>query len=167
MRLPINLLKNVLKCSTGEIMPTKITKSQQRTLHVVKRKLSLDDSTYRSILSDYGVVSSSELSFQKAADCLSKLIATAKSIGKWQDNKVKDGMANFRQLAKIRAIWEEVSFTSDPAKRKKALDNFIQKKTGISRIEWLTREAAQKMLPILDDMRLRYRAKNDKEISNG
>lgn len=142
----------------------KITPGQMRTLHMLKRNLGIDESAYREMLSAYKAESSSELSFTDAASVLTRLIADAKSLGVWVDRdrkpKVRDGMASPGQLAKIRVIWDEVSFT-EPAKRKRALDAFIQSRTGISCIEWLTGDAARIMLPILEAMRKQNQKKRE------
>jgi hypothetical protein len=140
----------------------KITPGQMRTLHMLKRSLCIDEATYREMLSAFGAESSADLLFADAATLLTRLIADAKGLGLWVDKKpvVREGMANPGQLAKIRAIWDEVSFT-EPSKRKKALDAFILSRTGISRIEWLTNDAARKLIPILEAMRKQNKKKKE------
>jgi len=103
-----------------------ISKTQIQKVHIAKKQLNLSDKTYREMLSGYGVVSSKDLTFDQAADLLSKLeVAGWKPTGanppegvdksKWGKNKYEDlrgrgeEFAAPQQLRMIEAKWKDVT----------------------------------------------------------
>ncbi len=111
---------------------------QIQAIHVLKRKLNLDEETYRQMLTNYGATSSKHLSERKAKDLISKLNVIAKAISP----DYRRGRATDRQIFKIKAMWQERARN----KSMKSLDKFIKHTTGIDHIEWLTVPDATKVI---------------------
>ena len=114
------------------------TGKQIQAIHVLKNKLSLDEDTYRQMLSNYGATSSKHLSEKKAKDLIYKLNVIAKAISP----NYRRGRATDRQIFKIKAMWQERARN----KSMRALDKFIKHTTGIDHIEWLTVSDATKVI---------------------
>ena len=64
---------------------------QIKLIHTLKSALALDDSTYRLILSGYGVESSKGLSFSRAEALIDDLTAKATASGAWVAKAQKFG----------------------------------------------------------------------------
>ena len=112
---------------------------QIQAIHVLKRKLGLDDEDYRRLLSSYGVTSSKNLNEKNAKNLISLMNALAN--GKSPD-KYRRGRATDAQLRKIKAMWIERARSKSMA----SLDKFIKHTTGIDHIEWLTVKDASRVI---------------------
>ncbi len=64
--------------------------------------------------------------------------------------------ATERQLAAIRRWWNQISVFS-PAERERALRNFLKRRFGVERLEWLTRQQATKVIEGMKAMARRGR----------
>jgi len=91
------------------------SKAQIKKIHALKGALGLDDETYRSILSGYGVTTSTKLSFARADQLIADLEAKAIASGRWEKRpaprragqrpkNMDRGGSRANQLAKIEAL---------------------------------------------------------------
>lgn len=91
------------------------SKYQIKKIHALKGALGLDDETYRSILSGYGVTTSTKLSFARADTLIADLEAKAIASGRWEKRpaprragkrpkNLDRGGSRAEQLGKIEAI---------------------------------------------------------------
>lgn len=69
------------------------TPIQIKLIHTLKGALSLDEATYREILSGYGVTTSTKLSPLKAGELISDLEGKATASGVWKTKQKKPGKA--------------------------------------------------------------------------
>lgn len=120
------------------------SKDQIKKIHALKGALGLDDETYRSILSGYGVASSTKLSFARADQLIADLEAKAITAGRWEKRpprprKHTRTLADDPQSRKIRALWLELhqaGAVRDPSE--KALGAYVKRMTGVAALQWLT-----------------------------
>jgi len=138
------------------------TYPQIKIIHALKGRLGLDDATYRALLEGYGVESSKLLSVERARDLIDRLTAQAVATGVWDDGHTQSvprehgygkRYATPRQVAKIEAMWKDVSRATNYDDRKKALRSFIDNHFHIARIEWLPFEVVPKIIRTLESMR--------------
>lgn len=137
------------------------TIGQVKIIHALRNRLGIDEPTYRDMLADYGVTSCADDAFTKpkAADLIGKLESQAINAGVWEKRNApqKSGIT-YKQLGKIRAMWEEVSYAPED-EREKALDKFVNRITGVTFAKWLSREDVPKVLAALK--RMKKQAKGD------
>lgn len=143
-----------------------VTKGQIKAIHTLKSKLGLCDEYYRCILSQYGVESSKDLTFEEAEGLWATLqqMATEAGIGgkkisrgKKYDDLEADGkrdpsMATPRQLRMIEAVWADVSYMENSKDRAKALRAFIEKRFRVSDLRFVTKANASKIIKTLETM---------------
>jgi phage gp16-like protein len=135
--------------------------AQIKKIHALKGALKLDDDVYRAMLAGYrGCTTSKDLLFEEAGVLIAFMEANAISAGVWQKRPAQDsgainrpGYATSAQIAKIKAIWHDVSRQPDAESRKKALNTFLTKHFGISFIDWLPTEMVSKVIRTLEAMR--------------
>ena len=146
------------------------SRPQIAMIHTLKSKLGMDDDDYRAMLSGFGVESSKDLSTADAKAFIESLMSQIKGGGKvhsWQygdttamADKILNGkaryaasneVATYAQQAKIRRLWDTVSRVPEPD-RARALNNFLEKRFGISHIQWLPRERVGKVIHTLQVM---------------
>ena len=143
-----------------------ITKGQIKAIHTLKSKLGLCDEYYRCMLSQYGVESSKDLTFEEAEGLWATLqqMATEAGIGKKKisrgkkyddleaDGKRDPSMATPRQLRMIEAVWADVSYMGNSKDRAKALRAFIEKRFRVSDLRFVTKANASKIIKTLETM---------------
>ena len=136
----------------------KITPRQIKLIHTLVSRLGLDEETYRDMLeANFCVRSSKELMEPEAAILINTLQAKAVEMGVWKRNRKKyDHLAQRpgtyatpAQLRLLESLWLQVSRARDPHT---ALQNFIRKKFGIGRLEWLDRKTAAKAIYVVKQM---------------
>jgi len=109
-----------------------ISISQIQRIHALKSKLNMPDEAYRSMLGDYHVRSSKQLTSAGADQLIWELQKNAERLGVWVRPQRKfnnlagrRGMATPKQLRMIEGMWAEVSRASNMAERAAALKSFL------------------------------------------
>lgn len=134
-----------------------------KLVHVARRKLSLDDDTYRVMLSEIvpGKTSCRDMTVPE----LERVLKAMQERGfKRTPGPVKTGSKSAPIVAdKIRVIWQimhEQGFTDDASPA--ALDAFVMRSTkqknggmGVARISWLRGDQASKVLESLKRWHMR------------
>ena len=121
--------------------------AQIKKIHALKGALQMDDETYRAVLKEYGVKSSTKLSIAKADELLQDLEGKALALGVWEIRKparkakVKSArrLADDPQSKMIRAYWiqlHQAGKVKDPAES--ALCSFVKRMTRKDALEWLS-----------------------------
>jgi hypothetical protein len=139
-----------------------------RVIHAAVSKIGMDRDTYQGMLAAYGAKTSLALTDRQADELAKKLIAEAKSLGKWDDrnSSAKSDIpdrASSGQRAKIEVMWAAVS-RAEPKDRRKALDRFLNNRFKIAKIEWLPQSMVGKVIRTLDAMRMQ--TEGEKEAAN-
>ena len=113
-----------------------------RVIHVARRELRLDEATYRQLLKTHcggeslRVMSDSQL-------------AKAFAVMKKQGFKVtsKEPPSYDNQSAMIRALWKELASSGTVRDGSlSALNKFVQRQTGVARLEWLNNQQASQVI---------------------
>lgn len=133
-------------------------------IHVAKKRLGLDDPTYREMLSNL-----TRGRIQSAADATADerraIIEHLRSRGFRRtpaDEKQSRRIADNSQLGMIRGLWKQLGYLgvlTDAGE--KHLSAFIKKMTGIDRAEWLSPNQAIKVIEGLKAWRDRVAARAD------
>ncbi|MCB7134792.1 regulatory protein GemA [Salmonella enterica subsp. enterica serovar Hillegersberg] len=113
-----------------------------KVIHVARRELQLDEATYRQLLKTH--CGGSSLRAMSDAQ-LTRIFAVMKN----QGFKVtsREPPAYDKQAAMIYALWRELA--NGGAVRDDgslALNKFIQRQTGIARLEWLNNQQASQVI---------------------
>jgi hypothetical protein len=143
-----------------------INPHQIKRIHILKSSLRLDDDSYRAMLSGYGVSTSKELTFSRAAELIVKMEsmilrmkvnskARPQTQLKYDDLGSRPGMASPGQLRLIDVLWSKVSRQPDQTSRDKALGAFIDRIVKIQKIEWLEPRHVKKIVTALKKMDLK------------
>lgn len=121
-----------------------------KVIHGLARLLGLNDEAYRDMLNDrYHVRSSKELNPQQRFQLIKELREKVHSnVQKFNDQH----LATPRQLRAIEAMWAKVSRATTAADRKKALDAFVKRLTGIDHVRWITMHDAQTLIKAIQAM---------------
>ncbi|EJX0630364.1 regulatory protein GemA [Salmonella enterica] len=113
-----------------------------KIIHVARRELHLDEATYRLLLKTH----SGGESLRAMSDAqLVRVFAVMKK----QGFKVtsKEPPAYDKQAAMIRALWQElVACSAVRDGSSSALNKFVQRQTGIARLEWLNNQQASQVI---------------------
>lgn len=134
------------------------TPGQIKRLHALKRALSFDDATYRTVLERFGVASSKELSNKAMARLLDHLEGQAVEAGVWQARgdapapRLRPGAASDAQLRLVAALWKQVSRQPSEATRKTALEAFTKRITGKPKLAWCGQKDIEKLVAALEGM---------------
>ena len=133
-----------------------ISKKQIKKIHTLKREMGMTDRAYRQRLGCVGVKSSKELTFEQAKRFIHYLaIDEAKKNGKVYAGKAYGSeRISERQMGKIRAMWEEVSYLSDPEAREAGLNALVKRLYHVDMLNWLPRRDAEKLVKTLWSMKL-------------
>lgn len=117
-------------------------------IHIAKKALCLDDDTYRAVLERVcGVTSAKDLSDRQ----LGRLLGEFRRLG-WTPKPAKPATAPLRlpQLRKLRLLWYRlVEAGVIRSVEESSLLTFVQKRTGVDRLEWLSVEQGQAMIEAL------------------
>ncbi|ECA8970996.1 regulatory protein GemA [Salmonella enterica subsp. enterica serovar Omuna] len=113
-----------------------------RVIHVARRELRLDEATYRQLLKTH--CGSESLRAMNDAQ-----LTRAFAVMKKQGFKVtsKEPPTHDKQAAMIRALWQELANGGTVRDDSlSALNKFIQRQTGIARLEWLNNQQASQVI---------------------
>lgn len=128
---------------------------QFRKIHGLVRLLGMNDDAYRDMLRDrYGVQSSKELTPQSRA-ALIRLLASQVSDKARNFNDLKERQkhkASPAQLRAIEAMWAGVSRARTSDARKKALNAFCERLTGVSVLAWISKADAKVLIRAIKAM---------------
>lgn len=145
--------------------PKAISPEQIRKIKVLQRQVGLSDEDYRAMLKSVaGVSSCKELTGAKI-DRVIKHLSREEGKGKREKGNVGasrrlartgrgqscEPMATEEQLKKIMALWHEVSRAPEE-KRAAALRVFLKNRYKVDSLNWLTLEAAVKVIEGLKKM---------------
>ena len=125
-----------------------------KTIHGLARLLGLNDEAYRDMLNDrYHVRSSKDLNpqqrFQLIKELREKVHGNAQKFSELGKRKLKASPA---QLRAIEAMWAQVSRATTAADRKKALNSFCHRLTGVMAIEWICKDDAKTLIKAIQAM---------------
>ncbi len=145
----------------------KIDKQQIKKLQATRRRLGISDEDWRAIIRDYGHESTTELTMEQGVKLHKWLQRQAARRGAWQKpyENLRGRAAEFAspaQLRMIAAMWAEKSFLSDAGARKRALDKFVRRITGVARLEWLLADQVPKVVKAIKAMRGGHHAKGNR-----
>lgn len=116
-----------------------------RLIHAAKKKLSMQDDSYRAILLQIGgKTSAAELSDAK----LEQVLAHMKKCGfVVQAKGSKRALADDAQSTKIRALWLALADAGVVHNRSEtALAAFVKKMTGVEALQWLSSAQASRVI---------------------
>jgi hypothetical protein len=150
-----------------------ISKPQIKKIHALKNALGWGDDKYRAYLMERGggfASSSKHLSHAEAGELIEAMEREAEARGMWKRRGEpacspkkydslgnRPGMASPKQLRLIEALWAEVSFHKDAAKRAHALNWFIfrilKKSGGGQELIWIERKDVQKIIKAIERMK--------------
>lgn len=127
-----------------------------KIIHVAKRELCMDEDTYRQLLNTYaGIESTREMNLGQ----LNQILDAMKKIGfKVRAQKKEKLTATDDQSKKIRSLWLEMAdegFIRDCSER--AINVYVHRITGISRLDWLNTRAASRVIETLKQWQARER----------
>lgn len=128
---------------------------QYRQIHGLVRLLGMNDEAYRDMLRDrYGVESSKQLSTQQRGSLIRNLREQVHgNVAEFNDLvDRKKHLATPKQLRAIDAMWAKVSRATTPADRKKALNAFVKRLTGIDNVRWITMHDARTLIRAINTM---------------
>ena len=133
---------------------------QIKKIHTLKKMLGIDEDLYKEMLSDFGVNSSKNLSFDAANIFIEQLESVAISKNLWKKNPLKyedlvrdSEMATPAQLRLIEVLWGQTICSDTPKSRKKALRTFLQKKFKNDDVMFLTRKKASSVINGIKEMK--------------
>ncbi|MFA5161182.1 MAG: phage protein GemA/Gp16 family protein [Elusimicrobiales bacterium] len=120
---------------------SRVSPQQIKLIHTLKSRLGLPDSAYRSMLGDYHVRSSTQLTSDGADQLIWTLQKNAENRQVWtrparkyENLAGRRNMATPRQLRMVEAMWAGVSRASNMAERAAALNSFLTR-FGAAKIE--------------------------------
>lgn len=127
-----------------------------KLIHVAKRELCMDEDTYRQLLNTYaGVESTRDMDTKQ----LNQILDAMKNIGfKIRTHKKEKLTATDDQSRKIRSLWLEMTeegFIHDRTER--AINVYVHRITGVSRLDWLNSSAASRVIETLKKWQARER----------
>lgn len=131
-------------------------------IHIAKKDLGLDDATYRALLRRVaGVDSARDLDAKGCAAVLEEFRR-----GGWKPKPPRatqsQTLASDPQSRKIRALWLElyaVGAVRDP--KESALLRYVQRQTGVARLQWLDVYQARKVIESLKQWSARVGAASE------
>ncbi len=137
-----------------------ITISQIRKIHTLKNILGLDDDTYIEMLMLFGVQSSKELTYAKAAVFLEILEDKAEKCNLWKKQPKKYSnlnragkMATQSQLRMIEGLWRDICYCDTDEFAKRSLRKFLKSKFKVDDIMFLTKIKASKAIWAILEMK--------------
>lgn len=131
-----------------------IKKEEFRRLHALAHILGMDDEAYRDMLMDrYGVRSSKELhsATRKALirDLTSQVSIKTKRFTDFKDRQDKASPA---QLRAVEAMWNQVTRMEIAADKRKALDSFVHRLTGVRLLRWCSKKDIRVIIKAIQAM---------------
>ena len=138
-----------------ETVSKPITAAQIQKIHVLISKMGMSDRTYRQRLGRVGVRSCKELTFEQAKLFIYYLaIAEARSAGRRRQygSRSQERITD-KQMAMIRAIWNEVTYLDATEDREAALNSLVENKYHVSALCWLPKRLVPRLKRTLDAMK--------------
>ena len=128
---------------------------QYRQIHGLVRLLGMNDEAYRDMLRDrYQVESSKQLSTQQRSSLIKSLREQVH--GKVQKLNELSGRAKHKaspaQLRAIEAMWAQVSRAETSEDRRKALNAFCKRLTGVEVVTWICKDDAKVLIKAIHAM---------------
>ena len=128
---------------------------QYRQIHGLVRLLGMNDEAYRDMLRDrYQVESSKQLSTQQRGSLIKSLREQVH--GKVQKFNELSGRARHKaspaQLRAIEAMWAQVSRAETSEDRRKALNAFCKRLTGVEVVTWICKDDAKVLIKAIHAM---------------
>lgn len=128
---------------------------QYRQIHGLVRLLGMNDEAYRDMLRDrYRVESSKQLSTQQRSSLIKSLREQVH--GKVQKFNELSGRARHKaspaQLRAIEAMWAQVSRAETSEDRRKALNAFCKRLTGVEVVSWICKDDAKVLIKAIHAM---------------
>lgn len=128
---------------------------QYRQIHGLVRLLGMNDEAYRDMLRDrYQVESSKQLSTQQRSSLIRSLREQVH--GKVQKFNELSGRAKHKaspaQLRAIEAMWAQVSRAETSEDRRKALNAFCKRLTGVEVVTWMCKDDAKVLIKAIHAM---------------
>ena len=128
---------------------------QYRQIHGLVRLLGMNDEAYRDMLRDrYQVESSKQLSTQQRSSLIKSLREQVH--GKVQKFNELSGRAKHKaspaQLRAIEAMWAQVSRAETSEDRRKALNAFCKRLTGVEVVTWICKDDAKVLIKAIHVM---------------
>lgn len=128
---------------------------QYRQIHGLVRLLGMNDEAYRDMLRDrYQVESSKQLSTQQRGSLIKSLREQVH--GKVQKFNELSGRAKHKaspaQLRAIEAMWAQVSRAETSEDRRKALNAFCKRLTGVEVVTWICKDDAKVLIKAIHAM---------------
>lgn len=128
---------------------------QYRQIHGLVRLLGMNDEAYRDLLRDrYQVESSKQLSTQQRGSLIKSLREQVH--GKVQKFNELSGRAKHKaspaQLRAIEAMWAQVSRAETSEDRRKALNAFCKRLTGVEVVTWICKDDAKVLIKAIHAM---------------
>jgi hypothetical protein len=125
-----------------------------KVIHGLARLLGLNDEAYRDMLNDrYHVRSSKDLNpqqrFQLIKELREKVHGNVQNFNELGKRKFK---ASPKQLRAIEAMWAQVSRAETSADRRKALNAFCKRLTGVEVITWICKDDAKILIKAIQAM---------------
>ncbi len=138
---------------------------QLAVIHVAKKELGLDDEAYRAALLAHGGVDSARELDREGFQAVMKHFEASgfKSRGTasratWKPPEMGPGMASDGQVKKIIALWYTMPDYYRKGNEMKALNAFLSKTCGVSRLEWLTPKKAHNVIEAIKNISKRRAA---------
>lgn len=125
-----------------------------KTIHGLARLLGLNDEAYRDMLDDrYQVRSSKDLNPQQRFQLIKELREKVHgNVQKFNDLGKRKFKASPKQLRAIEAMWAQVSRATNSADRRKALNAFCKRLTGVEVITWISKDDAKILIKAIQAM---------------
>lgn len=125
-----------------------------KIIHGLVRLLGLTDEAYRDMLFDsYKVRSSKDLSPQQRFALIKSLREKVHgNVKKFNDLGKRKFKASPAQLRAIEAMWAQVSRAQTAQDRKKALNAFCHRLTGVMVVEWICKDDAKTLIKAIQAM---------------
>ena len=128
---------------------------QYRQIHGLVRLLGMNDEAYRDMLRDrYQAESSKQISTQQRSSLIRSLCEQVH--GKVQKFNELSGRAKHKaspaQLRAIEAMWAQVSRAETSEDRRKALNAFCKRLTGVEVVTWICKDDAKVLIKAIHAM---------------
>ncbi|MCQ2120703.1 MAG: regulatory protein GemA [Fibrobacter sp.] len=126
-----------------------------KTIHGLVRLLGMNDDSYRDMLEDrYKVRSSKDLSPQQQFALIQSLREQVHgNVKKFNELKGRQKhKASPAQLRAIEAMWAQVSRADSSEARRKALNAFCKRLTGVEIISWICKDDAKTLIKAIQAM---------------
>lgn len=150
-----------------------ITKKQVKKIHALKGAMKMEEEVYRSILGQYRVESSKDLSMDQAKELIDCLEREAVEMGVWTTPTLalprggggsgqtlkyeelghREGMASPKQLRMIEGMWNDVTHAKGSERKKSALRKFLKRIVGVEDMTFLEVGDVRRVVRALEAMK--------------